>query len=312
LLLLVILITVCVLYYIYQKDVPLSHDISSPPPSYADDIKQQPQPQQPAEAAIADKLEEQELLEEFEEQHILEDEIDPIKEKPAAAQQQPSTPFLFTQTPPPEALHPQDPTMAEKQQRVVDAFRHAWKGYSNDIFGMDEYRPISHSGSNWAPGGVGLMICDSLDTMMLMNLTDEYNQAREWIATELDFDKDQDVNVFETTIRVLGGLLSAYHLSNNDPLYLEKAIDLGNRLYPAFNTPSGVPYSGVVLSNGRGASPGSSSTAEATTVQMEFKYLSHLSGDKKFWDAAEKVMDHVATLSHTLPALDGLVPIYIE
>jgi hypothetical protein len=40
--------------------------------------------------------------------------------------------------------------------------------------------------------------------------------------------QDTDVNLFETTIRVLGGLLSAYHLSDGDPLYRDKAdVNLG-------------------------------------------------------------------------------------
>lgn len=158
------------------------------------------------------------------------------------------------------------------------------------------------------------MIIDALDTLMLMNLTEEYNQAREWIATDLDFNKNQNVNVFETTIRVLGGLLSAFHLSNNDPMYLEKAVDLGDRLMHAFKTESGIPYSGVTLSSGEPEMFGPSSTAEATTVQLEFKYLSHLTGDMKYWDAAEKVMERMDELVHGVgsSALDGLVPIYID
>jgi mannosyl-oligosaccharide alpha-1,2-mannosidase len=223
-------------------------------------------------------------------------------------------PLLFTQYPPPNSLIPQDSNVASRQKKVIDAFRHAWKGYSKNAYGKDEYQPLTQSGHNWAPGGLGLMIVDSLDTLLLMNLTTEYNEAREWIATQLDFNKDQNVNVFETTIRILGGLLSAYHLSNNDKLYLEKAVDLGDRLLYAFDTESGIPYSDVVLSNGKSASYGPSSTAEATTIQLEFKYLSHLTGDMKYWHAAEKVMDRMDELVNGVGsgAVDGLVPIYIK
>jgi hypothetical protein len=222
--------------------------------------------------------------------------------------------LLFTQYPPPSFLTPKDSITAARQQQIVNAFRHAWKGYSKDAFAKDEYQPLTHSGHDWAPGGVGLMLIDSLDTIMLMNLTTEYNQVREWIATELDFNKDQDVNVFETTIRILGGLLSAYHLSNNDKLYLEKAVDLGDRLLYAFDTKSGIPYSGITLYNGKPVGFGPSSTAEATTIQLEFKYLSHLTGDVKYWNAAEKVMERMNELVRDTEsgALDGLVPIYIE
>lgn len=222
--------------------------------------------------------------------------------------------LLFTQYPPPASLIPSDSLTASRQKQIIDAFRHGWKGYSTDAFGMDEYQPLTHSGHDWAPGGLGLMIVDSLDTLLLMNLTTEYNEARHWVATKLDFNKDQKVNVFETTIRILGGLLSAYHLSNNDKIYLEKAVDLGDRLLYAFNTESGIPYSDITLSNGIPKSYGPSSTAEATTIQLEFKYLSHLTGDMKYWDAAEKVMDRMNELVSGIGAgaLDGLVPIYIK
>lgn len=222
--------------------------------------------------------------------------------------------FLFTQYPPPASLTPTDTLTASRQKQIIEAFRHAWKGYSKDAYGKDEYQPLSHSGHDWAPGGLGLMIIDSLDTMLLMNLTTEYNQARHWVATKLNFNKDQGVNVFETTIRILGGLLSAYHLSNNDKLYLEKAVDLGDRLLYAFDTDSGIPYSDITLSTGIPNSYGPSSTAEAATIQLEFKYLSHLTGDMKYWNAAEKVMERLNELVTAVDAgaVDGLVPIYIE
>lgn len=133
-----------------------------------------------------------------------------------------------------------------------------------------------------APTGMGWIIIDSLDTMMLMNLTSRLEHAREWISESLTFDQNQDVNTFETTIRMLGGLLSAHYLStefpdlapikDDDPgkpgedLYLEKAADLAGRLIGAFDTPSGIPYASVKLDDSKGipshADMGASSTAE--------------------------------------------------
>ena len=109
----------------------------------------------------------------------------------------------------------------ERQKKVVDAFKHAWEGYRKYAWGHDELRPISRSSSEWF--GLGLTIIDSLDTMLLMNLHEEFQQARDWVANSLTFEKNVDVNLFETTIRVLGGLLSAYHLSQDD-LFLKKAV----------------------------------------------------------------------------------------
>ncbi|MHC5848315.1 glycoside hydrolase family 47 protein, partial [Streptococcus pyogenes] len=60
------------------------------------------------------------------------------------------------------------------------------------------------------------------------------------------FNGNRDVNLFEVTIRILGGLLATYHLSG-DQMFLEKSIELGNRLLPCFLSPSGIPYSDVNL-----------------------------------------------------------------
>lgn len=178
-----------------------------------------------------------------------------------------------------------------------------------------------------APQGMGWIIIDSLDTMMLMNLTSRLEHARDWLTNTLTWDQNQDVNTFETTIRMLGGLLSAHYLSttfpelapikDDDPgnkgedLYLEKAADLAGRLMGAFDTPSGIPYSSVVLNDGKGiashADMGASSTAEVTTLQLEFKYLAKLTGETNYWETVEKVMAVVD--ENNVP--DGLVPIYI-
>lgn len=76
-------------------------------------------------------------------------------------------------------------------------------------------------------------------------------------------------------------------------MYLDKAVDLADRLLSAFDTPSGIPYSSVNLARRIGipdaGNGGMMSTAEASSVQLEMKYLSHLTGDNVYWRAAEKV-----------------------
>ena len=64
-------------------------------------------------------------------------------------------------------------------------------------------------------------------------------QARGWVAKDLKLDPDVAVNLFETTIRVLGGLLAAFHLSSGDKVMLYKAASLAVRLLPAFGSESG-------------------------------------------------------------------------
>lgn len=174
---------------------------------------------------------------------------------------------------------------------------------------------------------MGWIIVDALDTLMIMNLTSRLSHAREWISTSLNYNQDSEVNTFETTIRMLGGLLSAHYLSTafpnmapldeDDPgkpgedLYLEKAADLADRLLGAFDTNSGVPFASVNLKTLKGipshADGGASSTAEAGSLQLEFKYLAMLMGEKIYWQKVETVIQAIDDNGME----DGLLPIFI-
>nr|POE86477.1 mannosyl-oligosaccharide 1,2-alpha-mannosidase [Quercus suber] len=187
-----------------------------------------------------------------------------------------------------------------RRDEVRDAFLDSWNAYTKYAWGKDRFHPVSKTGSQMSPNGLGWIIVDSIDTMMIMNLTTELTEARQWISHHLDYNQEQDVNTFETTIRMLGGLLSAHYLSTvlphassqHDQIYLSKAVDLGNRLLGAYDSRSGVPFASIMLNNGTGirshADAGSSSTAEATTLQIEMKYLAHLTGNGIYWQKAEQ------------------------
>ena len=108
-----------------------------------------------------------------------------------------------------------------RQKAVVNAFKHAWKGYKAHAWGRDELRPVSRGYSTWFD--IGLTMVDSLDTMWLMDLKEEFNEARDWVKESLHFDKNNYVNLFEVTIRVLGSLLSTYRLTG-DKDFLDKAV----------------------------------------------------------------------------------------
>ena len=99
------------------------------------------------------------------------------------------------------------------------------------------------------PSPLGSLV-DSLDTLWLMGLKDEFWEGRDYVRDKLRFDRVGDVSFFETTIRNLGGLLSAYDLSK-DVSFLNKADDLGLRLSKAYDTPSGMPHGSVHLGTGR-------------------------------------------------------------
>ncbi|KAF5352330.1 hypothetical protein D9756_006155 [Leucocoprinus leucothites] len=197
-----------------------------------------------------------------------------------------------------------------KQEAVVQAFKHAWLAYERDAMGADEYHPISHRGSNLTEaGGIGYTVVDSLDTMLIMGLDEEYQRAKHWVEDKLSFEKDGAFSTFETTIRVLGGLLSAYHLTNNDPILLNKAIDLADRILPVFDTPSGLPLPIINLAERKGYHtddhPGLVSIAEIATLQLEFRYMSEVTGNPIYWVKAEKVMEmiHKARLPHGLASI---------
>ncbi|PIL31248.1 hypothetical protein GSI_05946 [Ganoderma sinense ZZ0214-1] len=200
----------------------------------------------------------------------------------------------------------------EKRDAVVSAFKHAWLAYERDAMGDDEYHPISHKGTNLTEaGGIGYTVIDSIDTMLLMGLHDEYARARKWVETKMSFERDANFNTFETTIRVLGGLLSAYHFSQ-DELFLEKAKELADRIMPAFDTPSGLPTSMINLGQRKGAMSEDNqnlvSTAEVSTLQLELRYLSYLTDNDVYWDAAERVMRVIKGASLTT----GLASIFMN
>ncbi|KAM9325886.1 endoplasmic reticulum mannosyl-oligosaccharide 1,2-alpha-mannosidase [Gastrophryne carolinensis] len=215
-----------------------------------------------------------------------------------------------TKPPVPEIVEQKEPVpISERQEAVIEAFRHAWKGYKQFGWGHDELKPISKAYSEWF--GLGLTLIDALDTMWILGLKEEFQEARDWVATKLTFDKNVDVNLFESTIRILGGLLSTYHLTQ-DSLFLEKAKDIGTRLLPAFNTPSKVPYSDVNIGKGTAHPPrwtSDSSVAEVTSVQLEFRELSRLTGDSTFKNVVDQVTQHIHSLAGKR---DGLVPMFIN
>jgi mannosidase alpha-like ER degradation enhancer 2 len=170
--------------------------------------------------------------------------------------------------------------------RVKQEFLHAWRNYERYAWGHDELKPLSKTPRDWYGQSLLMTPVDALDTLVLMGLTGEADKARRLIDTQLSFDKDIYVKNFEITIRMLGGLLSAYHLTG-DARLLALAHDLGTRLLPAFKSPTGLPYEYVNLRTGqvRGTR---TNPAETGTLLLEFGTLSKLTGDPVFFDAAKR------------------------
>jgi len=172
--------------------------------------------------------------------------------------------------------------------RVKTEFLHAWDDYVKYAWGHDELMPLSKRPKDWYGQSLLMTPVDALDTLLIMGLKDQADKDRALIDSQLSFDKDIYVKNFEITIRLLGGLLSSYELTH-DPKLLVLAKDLGTRLLPAFDSPTGMPYQFVNLRTGKTRGP-ESNPAETGTLILEFGTLSKLTDDTRFYAKAHRAL----------------------
>jgi mannosyl-oligosaccharide alpha-1,2-mannosidase len=200
------------------------------------------------------------------------------------------------------------PLARERQAAVVDAFQFAWGNYRRYAWGWDEIEPVSGRGSNsW--GGLGATLVDALDTLWLMGLRTEFNDAREWVATKfVPKASDWDGSVFEVTIRYIGGLLAAYELSD-DRLFLDKAEEVAIALMPGFNTPSGLAYTTINLKTGHTTNPSWNGRqcvlSEFGTLGLEWRALTKYTGKQIYRDKVDHIARHLAQRTRS-----GLLPTF--
>ena len=190
---------------------------------------------------------------------------------------------------------------SELAEDVRREFRWAWGNYHDKAWGKDEINPVSGTSRSFFIEGhdLGLSCVEALDTLWLMGLDKEFQQGVDWVKANLDFDIDGDAQVFETNIRLVGGLLSA-HLACGDPLLLHKARDLADRLMKAFEaSPHGLPYRFVNLKTGAVRDP-ETNLAEIGTYACEFGVLSRLTGDDRYYKAAKRAMKHALDLRSSI------------
>jgi predicted alpha-1,2-mannosidase len=188
----------------------------------------------------------------------------------------------------PDASHVPPPDAKQSAAAVKREFLHAWRNYEHDAWGHDALKPLSRKPHDWYAQSLMMTPVDGLDTLLVMGLKQEADKDRELIATRLSFDQDIDVKNFEVTIRLLGGLLSGYQLSG-DARLLKLADDLGRRLLPAFETPTGLPYVYVNLRTGK-AHGVDSNPAETGSLLLEFGTLSRLTGNPVYYDKAKRAL----------------------
>ncbi|XP_067622052.1 ER degradation-enhancing alpha-mannosidase-like protein 3 isoform X2 [Eurosta solidaginis] len=229
-------------------------------------------------------------------------------------------------------------SMSLKERNILrsearEMFYHAYKAYMDNAYPADELMPLSCKGRyrGITPsrgdmddilGNFSMTLVDSVDTLVLLGDLDEFEKAVKLIIQDVQFDSDIIVSVFETNIRMIGGLLSAHilteHIRKNNGVMLwyngemlEMARDLGYRLLPAFNTSTGLPHAKVNLRHGMKDEHLKKSretcTACAGTILLEFAALSRLSGDPVFEALAHTAMDALWKLRHRGSDLMGTV-----
>lgn len=168
--------------------------------------------------------------------------------------------------------------------------RHAWRSYKKFAWGHDQLLPVSGGHSEFFDDAhpVGLSIVEALGTLYFMGLDDELADGVRWVRDNLDFSAvNADVQVFETNIRMVGGLLSGY-LCTGERALLRNARKIADILLPCFtHSPTGMPYRRVNPSTGE-ITGNVNVLAEIGTIIAEFGTLSRLVGDARYYDAAKK------------------------
>ena len=191
-------------------------------------------------------------------------------------------------------------TRLERQAAIKASLQHTWKSYKAYAWMKDELSPVE-AGAQTSFGGWAATLIDSLDTLWIMGMQDEFEEA---VATldDIDFSVSESdvISLFETTIRYLGGLLGAYDISNERyPKLMKKAIDLGEMLYRAFDTPNRMPipywHFKVGDTHVERESSDKMLLADLGSLSMEFTRLSQLTGDSKYFDAISRITDALET-----------------
>ncbi|NXT76197.1 MA1C1 mannosidase, partial [Zapornia atra] len=197
----------------------------------------------------------------------------------------------------------EDPETRARRMKIKEMMKFAWDNYKQYALGKNELRPLTKNGhiGNMFGGLRGATVVDALDTLYIMELEEEFQEAKKWVEKSFDLNVNGEASLFEVNIRYIGGLLAAYYLTGEE-VFKSKALELGEKLLPAFNTPTGIPRgvinlgrqetrslfspcSGMSWSWGW-ASAGSSILAEFGTLHLEFLHLSELSGNPVFAEKA--------------------------
>lgn len=202
----------------------------------------------------------------------------------------------------------------ERLAAVTKTFDRCWSSYKTRAWMRDELAPVSGAYRDTF-GGWAATLVDTLDTLWIMGKQDEFKAAVDAVL-HIDFTSctDSQINIFETTIRYLGGLLSAYDLSNDKRL-LDKAVEVGEMLYISFDTPNRMPLTRWDFQAGRRGEEQPASdgalVSEIGSLSVEFTRLSQVTGDAKYFDAIERITT-VFDAQQDQTKLPGMWPVLVN
>ncbi|KAG1048075.1 hypothetical protein G6F43_009515 [Rhizopus delemar] len=201
-------------------------------------------------------------------------------------------------------------TIDPRAEEVKKAFKHAWDGYSKYAYGHDEIQPLSNGVSDSRNGWGGrheASIFDGLDTMIIMGLEEDYNRGLEHVKKVNWTVTNAPSKTFETNIRYLGGLLSAYDLKGDLSL-LQKAVELADKvIMPSFDTPNRMPAAFVDVENQRPAKGNIITLAEFGSLQLELVRLSQLTGNLKYERAGNHILEKISRVPSRVPGLYPMI-----
>jgi mannosyl-oligosaccharide alpha-1,2-mannosidase len=203
--------------------------------------------------------------------------------------------------------------LRERRELVKEAFVKSWTSYKTHAWMYDELAPVSGTGKNTF-GGWAATLVDSLDTLWIMDMRDEFYAAATAVAA-LDWSatKETSCNFFETTIRHLGGLLGAFDLSGESVL-LHKAVELGDMLYMAFDTPTRMPPFWLDFEKAKQGQlrPGTHDpSASIASSSLEFTRLARLTGEDKYYDAIDRIT-RLLDRTQASTKLPGMWPTFFD
>ncbi|KAI0852564.1 glycoside hydrolase family 47 protein [Daldinia vernicosa] len=199
---------------------------------------------------------------------------------------------------------------------IKDSFKHSWNGYKKFAWGHDEIKPLSGLYKDPFAGWAATLV-DSLDSLWLLDMKEDFDFAVKACET-IDFTTTEarDINIFETTIRYLGGFLAAYELSEKQyPGLLKKATEVADLVMSCFDTPNHMPITRFPWKEyARGKAqkaPGHALLAEVGSLSLELTKLSQLTGDMQYYDVVQRIADGLEKGQKTT-RLPGMWPIIVD